>query len=90
MMRLTLLVTTMIKRYIIIFFLLFAIIAKGQKITVHGYITDLSSGERLLGGSVLAVNFNQGTTSNNYGFYSITIPVTKDSVELQFSFVGYQ
>ena len=89
-MRLTLLVTTMIKRYSIIFFLFFAIIAEAQKITVHGYITDLSSGERLLGGSVLAVNFNQGTTSNNYGFYSITIPVTKDSVELQFSFVGYQ
>jgi hypothetical protein len=61
-----------------------------QKITFHGYITDQSTGERLFGTSVLAVNFNQGTTSNNYGFYSITIPITKDSIELQFSFVGYQ
>jgi outer membrane receptor for ferrienterochelin and colicin len=34
--------------------------------------------------------FNKGTTSNSYGFYSITLPVTKDSVELLVGFVGYR
>lgn len=64
--------------------------ANAQKITIHGYIIDKSSGERLLGTSVTTMPLNTGTTSNNYGFYSLTIPLTKDSIELRFGFVGYQ
>lgn len=64
--------------------------ANAQKITIHGYITDRLNGERLLGASVVIMPANIGVASNNYGFYSITIPVTKDSAELRFGFVGYQ
>jgi outer membrane receptor for ferrienterochelin and colicin len=60
-----------------------------QKITINGYITDKASGERLLGASILVTNGNIGTTSNTYGFYSITIPSSKDSVELVVTYVGY-
>jgi outer membrane receptor for ferrienterochelin and colicin len=58
-----------------------------QKATLNGYITDKNTGERLFGATVFLINKGQGTTSNAYGFYSITIP--KDSVELSFSFTGY-
>ena len=59
-----------------------------QKVTLNGYITDKKTGERLLGASVLLVNKNIGTTSNAYGFYSIT--VAADSVEVSFSYTGYK
>ncbi|HEX6333021.1 MAG TPA: TonB-dependent receptor, partial [Flavisolibacter sp.] len=59
----------------------------GQKVTLNGYITDERTGERLFGASVFLQNLGVGTTSNNYGFYSITIPA--DSVELTVSFAGY-
>src|SRR5215216_4205615 len=58
-----------------------------QKATLNGYITDKKTGERLFGASVFLIDKNLGTTSNNFGFYSITIP--QDSVELSFSYSGY-
>ena len=59
-----------------------------QKVTLNGYVTDKKTGERLLGASIFLVNKNLGTTSNAYGFYSLT--VAPDSVEVSFSYTGYQ
>src|SRR5690349_19875865 len=61
--------------------------AFSQKATVNGYISDKKTGERLFGASVFVVNKNLGTTSNTFGFYSLTLP--QDAVELVFSFTGY-
>ncbi|HEU4472776.1 MAG TPA: TonB-dependent receptor [Flavisolibacter sp.] len=58
-----------------------------QKFTLNGYISDKKTGERLLGASIFIQNKNLGTTSNGYGFYSITLPA--DTVEVSFSFAGY-
>jgi hypothetical protein len=58
-----------------------------QKFTISGYITDKKSGERLKGASIISLNGNAGTTSNSFGFYSITL--AKDSVQLSFSYSGY-
>lgn len=58
-----------------------------QKATLNGYITDKKTGERLFGASIMLTGQNLGTTSNTYGFYSITIP--QDSIEVSFSFTGY-
>jgi outer membrane receptor for ferrienterochelin and colicin len=60
-----------------------------QKITINGYITDAVTGERLIGASVIVKGRNEGTASNSYGFYSITVP-SADSIELEFSVVGYE
>ncbi|MEM1327839.1 MAG: TonB-dependent receptor [Bacteroidota bacterium] len=57
--------------------------------TVSGRVTDASSGETLIGGTVFSPETQQGTTTNEYGFYSITLPAT-DSVTLIFSYVGFQ
>lgn len=75
---------------IILLLLYFDALVFAQKVTIHGYITDKATGERLLGASVIVAPNNIGTTSNNYGFFSITIPATSDSIELTCGFVGYQ
>jgi hypothetical protein len=59
-----------------------------QKHTISGYIKDVSNGESLIGASVFNIKSQQGTTTNNYGFYSITQPI--DSIYLRVSYVGYE
>lgn len=63
-------------------------IVQAQRFTLSGFITDKASGERLKGVSVSVPNKNLGTTSNNYGFFSLTLPA--DSLEVFISFAGYQ
>jgi outer membrane receptor for ferrienterochelin and colicin len=58
-----------------------------KKFTISGYISDRESGERLIGASVFVPAKNAGTTSNVYGFFSITLE--QDSVQLQASYAGY-
>ncbi len=45
-----------------------------QKSTLSGYITDGRSGEALIGAKVFFPELSQGALTNNYGFYSITVP----------------
>lgn len=59
-----------------------------QKYTVSGYIKDATNGEVLIGANVFDLKSSSGTSSNTYGFYSLTLP--KDSVNLVYSYVGYQ
>ncbi|MEM6841119.1 MAG: carboxypeptidase-like regulatory domain-containing protein [Bacteroidota bacterium] len=59
-----------------------------QKYTVSGYIKDATNGEVLIGANVFDLKSSSGTSSNTYGFYSLTLP--KDSVNLAYSYVGYQ
>jgi outer membrane receptor for ferrienterochelin and colicin len=60
---------------------------QAQKYTISGIVTDQKSGERLAGASIMIVNRDVGTTTNTFGFYSITLPA--DSVVLRVSYVGY-
>jgi hypothetical protein len=55
--------------------------------TVSGYITDETSGEPLIGATIYEENTEKGTTTNVYGYYSITLD-GEDAV-LRFSYVGY-
>jgi len=58
-----------------------------QKHTISGYISDASTGEKLIGANVYDQRTSSGAVSNVYGFYSLTLPPGK--VELVFSYVGY-
>ncbi|HEU4472778.1 MAG TPA: TonB-dependent receptor [Flavisolibacter sp.] len=58
-----------------------------KKFTVSGYVTDKSSGERLPGASVYIGAGYTGTTSNAYGFYSITLEA--GPAELYATYTGY-
>ncbi len=57
--------------------------------TINGTITNAQTGEFLIGANVMLTSFGQGTTTNNYGFYSLTIPA-QDSIGIVFSYLGYQ
>jgi len=59
-----------------------------QTYTISGYISDSSSGEGLWGATVYDIKTKQGVSTNNYGFYSLTLP--SDTVKLRISFVGYK
>ena len=69
--------------------LLFFIAAAAQKITISGYVKDAASKEALIGASVVNANNKTGTSTNQYGFYSLTVPVA-DTIELLISFQGYK
>lgn len=62
--------------------------APRRRVTLSGYITDSQTGERLIGASLFLPRLGIGTTSNTYGFYSVT--VWQDSLRLQASYAGYQ
>ncbi|WP_245447154.1 TonB-dependent receptor [Mucilaginibacter celer] len=44
------------------------------KYTISGTIKSKQTGETIIGASVRVVNGNMGTSSNEYGFYSLTLP----------------
>jgi len=56
--------------------------------TISGYVREEESGETLIGVNIYLPDLLSGTVTNNYGFYSVTLPPA-DSVRLIFSYVGY-
>ena len=58
-------------------------------ITLSGYIKDSRTGESLIGASMTVTGARTGTVSNNYGFYSLTVPPS-DTLQLEISYVGYK
>lgn len=62
--------------------------AVSRKYTISGYITDGTSLETLIGANIFESRHSQGTTTNPYGFYSITIP--EGEVNLKYSYIGYE
>ncbi len=58
------------------------------KFSLSGYIKDGSSGESLIGSTVIIKELNKGASANEYGFYSITLPAGKYLVLA--SFLGYK
>ena len=58
-----------------------------RKFTISGYVTDGTSSETLIGSNIIESHQYQGTTTNPYGFYSITLP--EGETELRFSYLGY-
>ncbi|MHB9140712.1 MAG: TonB-dependent receptor, partial [Paludibacter sp.] len=60
-----------------------------QNITLSGYIKDEHSTESLIGASIFSSNYKIGALTNEYGFYSITIPKA-DTLGFVFSYIGYK
>ena len=58
-----------------------------QPVTLSGTVTDAATGEALIGAAVYAPDIGQGTTTNAYGFYSLTIPPGRTRVVA--SYVGF-
>ncbi|MBP6410617.1 MAG: TonB-dependent receptor [Pseudarcicella sp.] len=71
----------------IIFSVLFNSLAQ-EKILLSGFVKDSISGEKLVGASIFCINSQQGIVTNNYGFYSLTVP--KETLTIKLSHVGYK
>jgi len=58
-----------------------------QSYTISGYIEDVSSGEMLIGANIIDLKSGEGTVTNTYGYYSLTLP--SDSVKLAITYIGF-
>ncbi|MEM1135888.1 MAG: TonB-dependent receptor [Bacteroidota bacterium] len=58
------------------------------KLTISGYIKDQGSGETLIGATVYVEEIENGTVSNVYGFYSISLDPGEYTVN--YRYVGYE
>ena len=69
--------------------ILFVFISSAQKITISGFVKDDATKEALIGASLVNANNKTGTTTNQYGFFSLTVSAA-DTVELIISYQGYK
>jgi len=63
-------------------------IGSNKKHTIKGYIYDKQSTESLIGASIVDTKSGIGTTTNEYGFFSMTL--LAGEYNLQASYIGYQ
>jgi len=71
-----------------IVFVILTVELSAQKYVIFGFIKDKTTGESLIGATLSIEDRSIVTTSNNYGFYSITIPEGKQRIRC--SYIGYQ
>ena len=70
------------RNFLFFFLLVLSYSAYSQsKSTLSGYINDSKNGEAMIGAKVFIPGIKQGTITNNYGFYSLTVPSGKYDVQ---------
>jgi hypothetical protein len=75
------------KKIFYIIFLLSLHAFSQEKSTISGSVYDANNNETLIGVSVYFPELNSGTTTNEYGFYSITLPT--GIYKVQVSYLGF-
>jgi hypothetical protein len=74
--------------YIFLFNLLIFNVNAQNRFVLSGHVSDAATGEDLPGATVIVDGIsNTGTTTNPYGFYSLTLPAGKHTIRYQY--VGY-
>ncbi|MCK0203915.1 TonB-dependent receptor, partial [Ornithobacterium rhinotracheale] len=77
------------KKYIFLYLSLISLSLLAQeKFTLSGYITEEGSQELLIGAEIYVPQIKQSVVSNNYGYYSISLP--KGDYDIICTLVGYQ
>ena len=59
-----------------------------EKFTLSGFVSDIDSKETLIGVNIIVPELQIGTITNEYGFYSLTLP--KGNHILQINYLGYR
>ncbi|MDD3568416.1 MAG: TonB-dependent receptor, partial [Bacteroidales bacterium] len=75
---------------ILIIYSPFAVFAENdapRRYSISGYVRDAATGEELIGATILIKELTQGSTTNSYGFYSISL--APGSYTFVFSYLGY-
>ncbi|MBC7893376.1 MAG: carboxypeptidase-like regulatory domain-containing protein, partial [Sphingobacteriaceae bacterium] len=62
--------------------------APAGRATIAGYVKDAANGEGIIGVSVYVKERGTGTTTNNYGYYALSLAPGRYT--LVFSFIGYE
>ncbi|QMU28740.1 TonB-dependent receptor [Adhaeribacter radiodurans] len=76
------------KKLVFLFLLFFPLVMYGQqKYTISGNLKDTQNGEDLVGATISVQGSTAGTTTNTYGFYSLTLPA--GPYTLVYSYLGY-
>ena len=68
--------------------LIFSFVFSQEKFTLSGVVIDSKTNETLIGVNINIPELKAGTTTNEYGFYSITIP--KGNYTIQVSYISFQ
>jgi hypothetical protein len=74
---------------LVLIVLLFANFSFAQKATISGTVSDSENGETLIGAFVEEMYTGKGTTTNEYGFYSLSFD-KGGPVNLEFTYVGFE
>ena len=72
----------------IVFLMVLSTVSAQEKFTFSGTILDNRSNETLIGVNILVPELNSGTMTNEYGFFSITLP--EGTYEVQISYLGFK
>jgi hypothetical protein len=78
------------KKTILIFILISLSTICSAQVIISGYVADSISGEKLIGANIFELKSKRGISTNVYGFYSLSLPGSADSVKLTISYVGYK
>ena len=76
-----------LKKILLLLFVFFPCVIFAQKATFYGNVKDSLNGEDLIGVTVYIADLKIGATTNEYGFYSLSVPKGEYSVD--FSYNGY-
>ncbi len=68
--------------------LFFTTALSAQDYSISGYIKDGTSGETLIGATAYVPSLAKGITSNEYGFYSLTLP--QGEYDVEYSYLGFE
>lgn len=74
-------------KFLFLFLLFFCQILSAQNFSIYGVVKDKSTGELLPGATVREILTNKGTSSNKYGFYSLSLSQRVCNIEI--SYIGY-
>ncbi len=69
-------------------FFFFNSVSSQEKFSLSGTISDSNTNETLIGVTVIIEELKTGTTTNEYGFYSITLP--KGNYTVRYTYIGFQ
>jgi hypothetical protein len=74
---------------LLIFLAIFPVTTFSQKnFTLSGKVTDIETGEDLIGASILATELVKGAITNSYGFYSLSLP--EGTYTIHYRYIGYK
>ncbi|MEI6020541.1 MAG: TonB-dependent receptor, partial [Bacteroidota bacterium] len=75
----------------VLFLFLFLVTFVGlaqEKYVIDGYVKDSKNGESIVGATIYKTGSNLGATSNEYGFYSLTLPKGPHTIAV--SLIGFR